>query len=278
MAMSSYYSNRDTSQYEFNSDISSLSQTETQLIPPELFINNFELSDPFCNNIDYLFETNDLFNSENFDSLFPDLSTPPYYNLNSTSQEFEPFHCPKRQKTTKTYEPFYSNFNVPEPDFINGLLDYEPELIIPPLPDLPTASPAYNKPPSGGSLSAQTIAARQRRRKISEKTQELGKLIPGGNRMNTAEMLQSAYKYIKFLQAQVEILQLMGSTYYKENETEELHGFLESRLVQEKLYSNEKCLVSWKLVEEVANDSQFIESKPQVASELRKLARTNPSH
>lgn len=32
---------------------------------------------------------------------------------------------------------------------------------------------------SGTSMSAQSMAARQRRRRISEKTQELGKLIPG---------------------------------------------------------------------------------------------------
>lgn len=61
----------------------------------------------------------------------------------------------------------------------------------------------------GKNLSAQSIAARQRRRKITEKTQELGKLIPGGHRMNTADMFQAAYKYIKFLQAQVGILQIL---------------------------------------------------------------------
>ncbi|GKC78842.1 putative ribonuclease H-like domain-containing protein, partial [Tanacetum coccineum] len=51
------------------------------------------------------------------------------------------------------------------------------------------------------SLSAQTLAARASRRKISEKTQELGKLIPDGQKMNTAEMFQAAFKYVRFLQA-----------------------------------------------------------------------------
>lgn len=45
-------------------------------------------------------------------------------------------------------------------------------------------------------MSAQSMAARQRRRRISEKTQELGKLIPGGQKMNTAEMFEAAFKYI----------------------------------------------------------------------------------
>lgn len=58
-------------------------------------------------------------------------------------------------------------------------------------------------------ISAQSMAARVRRRKISEKTLELGKLIPGGHRMNTAEMFQAAFKYIKFMQAQVGVLGLM---------------------------------------------------------------------
>lgn len=55
----------------------------------------------------------------------------------------------------------------------------------------------------------QSVAARVRRKKISEKTQELTKLIPGGTSMNTAEMLLASFKYIKFLQAQVGILAMM---------------------------------------------------------------------
>ncbi|GAU29099.1 hypothetical protein TSUD_58650 [Trifolium subterraneum] len=56
-----------------------------------------------------------------------------------------------------------------------------------------------------------SIAARERRRKITEKTQELGKLVPGGPKMNTAEMLNVVANYVKFLQAQVGILQVMGT-------------------------------------------------------------------
>lgn len=61
------------------------------------------------------------------------------------------------------------------------------------------------------AISAQSLAARERRRKITEKTQELGKLVPGGSKMNTAEMLHAAGKYVQFLQAQVEMLQLMNT-------------------------------------------------------------------
>lgn len=68
----------------------------------------------------------------------------------------------------------------------------------------------YNGGSSNGkarAVSAQSKAARERRRRITEKTQELGKLVPGGNKMNTAEMLQAAFKYVKFLQAQLGVLQ-----------------------------------------------------------------------
>lgn len=60
-------------------------------------------------------------------------------------------------------------------------------------------------------LSAASMAARVRRRKISEKTMELGKMVPGGYKMNTAEMFQAAFKYVKFLQAQIGVLKLMSS-------------------------------------------------------------------
>lgn len=59
--------------------------------------------------------------------------------------------------------------------------------------------------------SAQSITARERRRKITVKTRELGSLVPGGTRMKTAEMLHAAYKYVKFMQTQVGLLQLISS-------------------------------------------------------------------
>ena len=128
-------------------------------------------------------------------------------------QEFESYLFPKRQKA---YEDQHYM------DFPPGYFPHPPELMPQlqvPLPEFQTAPAFYGcasvessgKKGCRESLSAQSIAARQRRRKITEKTQELGKLIPGGNKMNTAEMFQAAFKYVKYLQAQVAILQLMGS-------------------------------------------------------------------
>ncbi|KAL0352743.1 UNVERIFIED_CONTAM: Transcription factor [Sesamum angustifolium] len=285
----SYHSNWGAFQ-QLESDIMSFVdplQTESELPPGPL---------PFPN-IDSLFETNDLFYSESSNSLLYDLSsstgvTSDYINSIPTQpfslqQEFEPYlHNPKRQKAAGCgYEEIYTEmFNPPH---FNGLVpntcltqlqDYLPtsEVVVPPLPDFSTPpgfSYSCDQSPkkeasAGGSLSAQSIAARQRRRKITEKTQELGKLVPGGRKMNTAEMLQAAYKYIKYLQAQVGVLESMASNNQEDRERfesdEDLRVLLESPLIQEKLYSTERCLVPGKFVQELSSDHEIVKSNPQL--------------
>ncbi|KAJ7549837.1 hypothetical protein O6H91_07G071600 [Diphasiastrum complanatum] len=61
------------------------------------------------------------------------------------------------------------------------------------------------------SIEPQSIAARQRRKKISERVRTLETLVPGGNRLDTASMLDEAIKYVKFLQLQVQILETIGN-------------------------------------------------------------------
>ncbi|XP_076920723.1 transcription factor LRL1-like [Bidens hawaiensis] len=106
---------------------------------------------------------------------------------------------------------------------------------------------------NGARVSAQSMAARIRRRKISEKTSELGKLFPGGHGMTTAEMFQAAFKYIKFLQAQVGVLQQMPSS---PGLGSKLQALLTCPTVQEKLYTSGKCIVSQTLGETLAEDHQ----------------------
>lgn len=223
----SYYSNWDACQ-QFSSD--AYIQTNEQLCwELQDFSHNLALPDNSFNSADHLFDPNNSFySSENYNSLVPHFLTPISDDLNLSNcasitqapavpfQEFDPsMYCPKRQKAAYTdYEELY-------PCAIYSLRDYNSqEVVMPPLPDFPTGPPLY----CGGircesstkkSLSAQSIAARQRRRKITDKTQELGKLIPGGHKMNTAEMFHAAYKYITFLQAQVGILQFMESNDHK---------------------------------------------------------------
>ncbi|KAL6498268.1 hypothetical protein OROGR_028665 [Orobanche gracilis] len=215
-------------------------------------------------------------------------STDEYYY---STDEFQPaFHSIKRQKHIidggSEEQQLYCS------DQLTSLTDYELQLLvgdnynylpaaaaaavddvtmIPTLPDFSTGPPAYSsgrivarattETGAGGgggssSPSAQSIAARHRRKKISDKTHELGKLIPGGQKMNTAEMFGAAHKYIKYLQAQVGILEFMASYHHhqeeeEEEESDQFHGLLESTLIQEKLYSTGKCMVPRKFVQEL---------------------------
>ncbi|XP_020239913.1 transcription factor bHLH53 [Cajanus cajan] len=114
-----------------------------------------------------------------------------------------------------------------------------------------------------------SIAARERRKKISEKTQELGKLVPGGPKMNTADMLHAAAKYVKYLQAQVGMLELMIS-FEKDKATppyEILHNLIVSPLVEEKLYTGEMCFALKEIVTTLTNHED-VQSRPTIAEDL----------
>ncbi|XP_027343003.1 transcription factor bHLH52-like [Abrus precatorius] len=122
------------------------------------------------------------------------------------------------------------------------------------------------------TVSAQSIAARERRRKIAEKTHELGSLIPDGPKMNTAEMLHAAAKYVKYLQAQVDMLQLIKTVNEEDADPslEKLHALVISPIVQEKLYSKESCLVPKEFVTTLTNYNN-VQWGPTIIKDLKEL-------
>ncbi|XP_010274647.1 PREDICTED: putative transcription factor bHLH086 [Nelumbo nucifera] len=67
-------------------------------------------------------------------------------------------------------------------------------------------SPWTPKPKSSPPKDSQSIAAKNRREKISERLKILQDLIPNGAKVDLVTMLEKAISYVKFLQLQVKVL------------------------------------------------------------------------
>ena len=59
------------------------------------------------------------------------------------------------------------------------------------------------------SSEPQSVAARARRHRISDRFKILQSLVPGGAKMDTVSMLEEAIHYVKFLKAQIWLHQTM---------------------------------------------------------------------
>ncbi|KAF3548705.1 hypothetical protein DY000_02001847 [Brassica cretica] len=185
---------------------------------------------------------------------------------------------PKRQKIVNSSYHCNTHTHFPNPN-----LDFLPEASVFPdfrVPDFPLVFKAGLGDQDGDKkpkLSSQSMAARERRRRIAEKTHELTKLIPGGQKLNTAEMFQAAAKYVKFLQSQVGILQMMQTTKKTQGITDveiETQFLLESQAVQEKLSTKELCLVPCEMVRDLTSEESICRN-PKISREINKLLSTD---
>ncbi|KAH0986286.1 hypothetical protein GBA52_013463 [Prunus armeniaca] len=307
MALSSFSSRETVPPQSFGSEMTNCFQPniEAELLAAEELLkyyqldyncsilpNNLFLDDHPCH------DTYNLLNLENYHPdttsddllLLPHLTTPDML----PQLDFYPYPYPKRQKcfqdfvypefTPATFYDAFAPDSCPLPElfpapgvFATPLLTFNqhPEETVTDsnkskVNDYEIGFAAKKKVEEK-CVTAQSIAARERRRKITEKTQELGKLVPGGSKMNTAEMLTAAYNFVKYLQAQVGILEFMGS--FKELKgappAEELRA-VAFPIIQEKLYLENNCLVPEKFVEILAKhfDAQ---SKPSLSNNLHQL-------
>ncbi|XP_055814106.1 transcription factor bHLH140 [Solanum dulcamara] len=59
------------------------------------------------------------------------------------------------------------------------------------------------------STDPQSVAARERRHRISDRFKILQSLVPGGSKMDTVTMLEEAIQYVKFLKTQIWLHQTM---------------------------------------------------------------------
>ncbi|CAL4920570.1 unnamed protein product [Urochloa decumbens] len=204
--------------------------------------------------------------------------------LHHADADVERQHCAKKQRASGGGDDAWRGLadidaagqlmmcNKQAPELLDELVLPLPP---PPLPRLPEPAAFVRgadakKSASAGNVSqsVQSAAARQRRKRISEKTAELSRLIPGGHKMNTAEMLEAAARHVKLLQAQVGMLALM----HKEEKVpsmaqEEMHRLVVCGGVQERLAAESKCLVPRKLVDAMARDSS-VKSNALVSRDL----------
>ena len=197
---------------------------------------------------------------------------PDEFETELTQPEPEPFNFIPIPNSSSSSSPFY---HLPDLHSLEHSQAQQVQLFPPPPPPPPefpskrfrvdSVSHNQNQNPQTLDSIVQSCAvmppsklARRRRQKLSEKTQSLHRLMPWDTKMDIATMLEEAHKYVKFLQAQLKVLQSMPSSPSSsaQNYCLDLGGLgrltrnqvlqvlVNSRLAQTQLYSKGCCVLS----------------------------------
>ncbi|KDO84016.1 hypothetical protein CISIN_1g023215mg [Citrus sinensis] len=156
-----------------------------------------------------------------FDGYFSNYATPSSYDYvdvspNSNKRAREDNNTQFPSPTAKLN--FHSHLKVEQsgqvPGGVSNLVDMDMEKL------LEDSVPCRVRAKRGCATHPRSIAERVRRTRISDRIRKLQDLVPNMDKQtNTADMLEEAVEYVKFLQKQIEVLHFLENSPFGGSET-----------------------------------------------------------